>query len=92
MPVNPRSSTWAGFKVNTVRVTLAALGCAGEKKQVLLHFSQETSQRWSEPDPQPQDGAALWLPGKLLVQIRMMPAVRPPSPSLVHLAMRHTSN
>ena len=48
---------------------------AGETKQVLLHFSQETLQRWGAPQAQPQDGAALWLPGRLLVQLRMVPAV-----------------
>ncbi len=42
---------------------------------MLLHFSQETLQRWGAPQAHPQDGAALWLPGRLLVQLRMVPAV-----------------
>ena len=51
---------------------------AGETRQQLLYFSQETAQRWGPPGAAPDDGAALWLPGRLLVQLRMVPPVRTP--------------
>jgi hypothetical protein len=53
---------------------------AGETRQQLLYFSQETAQRWGPPGAAPDDGAALWLPGRLLVQLRMVPPVRMSNP------------
>lgn len=46
----------------------------GETKQLMLHYSQETQQAWAAPAAAPEDGAALWLPGQLLLQLRMIPA------------------
>ena len=52
---------------------------AGQTRQQHLYFSQETAQRWGGPVADPEDGAALWLPGRLLLQLRMVPPVSPNS-------------
>lgn len=40
-----------------------------------MYFTQETAQRWGPPAAEPVDGAALWLPGRLLLQLQMLPPV-----------------
>ena len=50
---------------------------AGEVKQVMVHFTQETQQRWAPPSgPGSEDGAMLWLPGGVYLELRMVSAVR----------------
>ena len=47
---------------------------AGEIKRLALHFSQETSQTWSQVPPgRGNDGAAIWLPNRVLVELQMIP-------------------
>jgi hypothetical protein len=50
---------------------------AGAEKRIMVYFAQETQQRWGKPGPVgTEDGAALWLPGGILLELRMVPPVR----------------
>ena len=47
---------------------------AGEVKRLALHFSQETAQKWSQVPPgRGNEGAAIWLPNRVLVELQMIP-------------------
>ena len=44
----------------------------------MMYFAQETRQLWGKPGPVGgEDGVALWLPGGILLELRMVPPVRP---------------
>lgn len=52
---------------------------AGEEKLAFLYFSRETGQTW-KPDAAPgvnEDGAAMWLPNNVLVELLMTDEVCP---------------
>ena len=52
------------------------LPAAGEVRQVMVHFTQETQQRWAPPSGSgSEDGAMLWLPGGVFLELRMESAV-----------------
>ena len=43
----------------------------------MVYFCQETQQLWGAPGAAgSEDGAALWLPGGCLLELRMVPPVR----------------
>ena len=48
----------------------------------MVYFTQETQQRWGPPlGAGSEDGAMLWLPGGVFLELRMVSAVRrPPRP------------
>lgn len=49
---------------------------AGEPRQLLVYYNQETLQRWKRGARNPSDeGGAMWLPGGVALELRMMPAV-----------------
>lgn len=44
----------------------------------MVYFNQEVSQEWRGAGPAgTEDGAALWLPGGIQLELRMVPPVRP---------------
>ena len=52
------------------------LNCAGAEKRVMVYFNQEVSQEWRGAGPAgTEDGAALWLPGGIQLELRMVPPV-----------------
>ena len=50
---------------------------AGVVRKVNVFFSQQTEQTWDPParGSVSEDGAAMWLPHRLMVELRMVPAV-----------------
>lgn len=57
---------------------------AGGEKRIMMYFAQETRQLWGKPGPVGgEDGVALWLPGSILLELRMVPPVRPPPPGCI---------
>ncbi len=47
---------------------------AGEKKKINLYYVQETYQQWGQGKASYSlDGAAVWLPGNVLLEIQMIP-------------------
>ena len=43
----------------------------------MVYFSQETLHAWRPTTAEPADGGgALWLPGSILLELRMLPPVR----------------
>ena len=64
--------------MRSMRIHLLAAG-AGEEKLAFLYFSRETGQTW-KPDAAPgvsEDGAAMWLPNNVLVELLMTDEVCP---------------
>lgn len=57
----------------TVQLPLSA----GVVRKVNVFFSQQTEQTWDPPASASlsEDGAAIWLPPRLMVELRMVPAV-----------------
>lgn len=50
--------------------------CAGEPRQLVVYYNQETRQRWKRGGRAPGDeGGAFWLPGGVALELRMVPAV-----------------
>lgn len=50
------------------------LRSAGEVKRICLYFGQETSQQWAQSaSGKENEGAAIWLPNKVLVELQMIP-------------------
>jgi hypothetical protein len=51
-------------------------GCAeGEPGTILVYFSSETAQAWKSGGREPdQEGGAFWLPGGVVLELRMVPA------------------
>ena len=53
--------------------TTMAASCAGEKKKLNLYYVQETYQQWHQGKASnSEDGAAVWLPGRVLLEIQMI--------------------
>ena len=51
----------------------------------MVHFTQETQQRWAPPSGAgSEDGAMLWLPGGVFLELRMVSAVRSQPPASVN--------
>ena len=47
---------------------------------MMVHFTQETQQRWAPPvEAGSEDGTMLWLPGGVFLELRMVSAVRSPA-------------
>ena len=57
--------------------TVRRLLSAGVVRKVNVFFSQQTEQTWDPPASTSlsEDGAAMWLPHRLMVELRMVPAV-----------------
>ena len=75
VPFGSESSQPAALLSHTPTVQL--LLSAGVVRKVNVFFSQQTEQTWDPPASTSlsEDGAAMWLPHRLMVELRMVPAV-----------------
>jgi len=62
--------------VQTLVRNVSADTRAGEPRQLLAYCNRETRQRWRRGGREPSAGGlALWLPGGVALELRMVPAV-----------------